>query len=121
VEYQKYLRWIHAEDFHGNADLCAHFFRRADALTSPTRTKATISFIATNTIAQGDTRAFGVKHLVESGWGIYDATRSMPWPGCANVAVSVVHLHRGFAHLFTNNTQEAEHDRRRAQSRTDPA
>lgn len=98
--YRDHLRWLHAEDYHGNADLCAHFLRRADALTA--EEPATISFIATNTIAQGDTRSFGLAHLVRSGWSIYDTTKSMPWPGDASVSVSIVHLERGFSHLFGN-------------------
>jgi hypothetical protein len=28
-------------------------------------------------------------------WTIYDATKSMAWPGCAKVSVTVVHFHRG--------------------------
>ena len=38
---------------HGNADLVAHFFRRA---FSSLRTDGTFGLIATNTIGQGDTR-----------------------------------------------------------------
>ena len=43
---------------HGNADLCAHFFRRMEALLGE---HGTIGLIATNTIAQGDTRATGLQ------------------------------------------------------------
>lgn len=89
-----YLDWLKAlhERSHGNADLCAHFFRRADALLGA---HGTIGLIATNTIAQGDTRRSGLHWLVETGDRIYDATRSMLWPGEAAVAVSIVHLAKG--------------------------
>ena len=42
------------DESHGNADLVAHFFRRAFDLT---RHNGAFGLIATNTIAQGDTRA----------------------------------------------------------------
>lgn len=89
-----YLDWLKAahERSHGNADLCAHFFRRADVLLG---THGTIGLIATNTIAQGDTRGSGLQWLVGHGHRIYDATRSMLWPGDAAVAVAVVHLAKG--------------------------
>lgn len=77
---------------HGNADLSAHFFRRASRLLG---THGTFGLIATNTIAQGDTRTTGLAPLVRKGWQIYDATSSMPWPGNAAVTVSVVHGARG--------------------------
>ena len=89
-----YLHWLQATHpgAHGNADLSAHFFRRADTLLAE---HGNLGLIATNTIAQGDTRATGLKHLVTSGAAIYNATNSMPWPGTAAVTVSVVHLARG--------------------------
>ncbi len=77
---------------HGNADYSAHFFRRCDHLVGD---HGTIGLIATNTIAQGDTRTTGLQVLVAAGATIYDATRSMPWPGEAAVAVSVVHVEKG--------------------------
>jgi hypothetical protein len=89
-----YLDWLLRlhEGSHGNADLSAHFFRRADTLLG---SHGTIGLIATNTIAQGDTRTTALKQLVDSGHVIYDATRTMPWPGAAAVHVSIVHLARG--------------------------
>src|SRR5690606_36018473 len=89
-----YIPWLQAlhEGAHGAADLCAHFFRRADVLIGG---HGTIGLIATNTIAQGDTRQSALQPLLASGLEIYDATRSKPWPGEAAVAVSVVHLAKG--------------------------
>lgn len=91
-EYLDWLKAIHAGS-HGNADLSAHFFRRADSLLGA---HGTIGLIATNTIAQGDTRTSALQPLVAAGHAIYDATRSMLWPGeGAAVAVSIVHLAKG--------------------------
>lgn len=90
-----YLPWLQTvhEGAHGNADLAAHFFRRAFFLLGA---HGTIGFIATNTIAQGDTRSTGLRHLVDNGGMLYDAVSSMKWPGAgANVSVSVVHVAKG--------------------------
>ncbi len=89
-----YLPWLQATHVgaHGNADLSAHFFRRAAALLGD---HGTIGLIATNTIGQGDTRASGIQQLLSHGFEIVAATRDLPWPGDAAVTVSVVHLAKG--------------------------
>lgn len=79
---------------HGNADYSAHFFRRCHHLIGD---HGTMGLIATNTIAQGDTRATGLQAIVTDGGIIYDAIRSMTWPGEAAVTVAVVHIARGTA------------------------
>lgn len=76
----------------GNADLAAFFFRRAFALL---RAGGTIGFIATNTIAQGDTQTSGLAAICGRGGTIYAATRRARWPGVAVVKISVVHVRRG--------------------------
>lgn len=92
-----YLDWLKvvSPGAHGNADLSAHFFRRASRLLGE---HGALGLIATNTIAQGDTRATGLAALVAQGWRLYDATGSMRWPGTSvAVTVSVVHAARGAA------------------------
>ena len=89
--YQDWLKQIHA-DSHGNADLVAHFFRRSYMLL---RDGGCVGLIATNTIAQGDTRFTGLRWICTHGGEIYQADRRMPWPGQAAVIVSVVHIYRG--------------------------
>jgi len=76
----------------GNADLAAHFFRRAFSLI---RNQGSLGLVATNTIAQGDTRATGLRWICTHGGVIYAATRRVKWPGLAAVVVSVVHVRRG--------------------------
>jgi hypothetical protein len=90
-EYLDWLKQAH-EGSHGNADLSAHFFRRADSLLGD---HGTIGLIATNTIAQGDTRTTGIQPLAKDDHVIYDATTNKPWPGAAAVTVSVVHFAKG--------------------------
>ena len=89
--YPDWLKQMH-EQSHGNADLVAHFFRRAFNLV---REGGAFGLIATNTIAQGDTRSTGLRWICENGGAIYDATRRYQWPGQAAVVVSVLHVHRG--------------------------
>jgi hypothetical protein len=89
--YLVWLQTIH-EGAHGNADLSAHFFRRAFRLL---RTGGTFGLIATNTIRQGDTRGTGLRWLRENGGIIYAARRRYKWPGEAAVVVSVLHVAKG--------------------------
>lgn len=89
-----YLDWLKAlhEESHGNADLVAHFFRRAFDLL---RQGGAFGLIATNTIGQGDTRSTGLRWICKHGGTIYEATRRKKWPGLAAVVISVVHAHKG--------------------------
>ena len=93
---ENYLDWLQTlhPGAHGNADLVAHFFRRAFGLL---RKGGTLGLIATNTIGQGDTRESGLRALIEAGGAISEATRRLPWPGEAAVVVSVVHVVKGAA------------------------
>ena len=86
-----YLDWLKVgyPESHGNADLVAYFFRRAFEMI---RMGGTYGLIATNTIAQGDTRSTGLRFICQNGGVIYNATRRYKWPGLAAVVVSVVHV-----------------------------
>lgn len=90
-EYLPFLQTVHPES-HGNADLVAHFFRRAYGLL---REGGAFGLIATNTIAQGDTRSTGLRWLCTHGCTLYEARTRYRWPGHAAVVVSVVHGRRG--------------------------
>ena len=89
--YPDWLKALHNES-HGNADLVAHFYRRAFNLI---RIGGTLGLIATNTIAQGDTRSSGLRWICEHGGEIYRATKRVKWPGEAAVVVSVLHIAKG--------------------------
>ncbi len=89
--YPDWLKQLHAES-HGNADLVAHFFRRAFDLV---RDKGAFGLIATNTIAQGDTRASGLRWICKCGGEIFSVRRRVKWPGLAAVIVSVLHIGKG--------------------------
>ena len=74
---------------HGNSDLVAYFFRRAFTLL---RQGGTLGLVATNTIAQGDTRSTGLRYMCLHGGTIYNATRRHKWEGAAAVVVSLIHV-----------------------------
>ena len=68
-------------------DLVGYFFRQAFNLL---RNSGAFGLIATNTIAQGDTRSGGLRFICTHGGTIYSARRRYKWPGQAAVVVSVV-------------------------------
>ena len=76
----------------GSADLVSYFFLRAGDLLRP---KGHTGLLATNTVAQGDTRENGLDQLVAAGFVIRAAVKSTPWPGEATLEVSTVHMARG--------------------------
>lgn len=97
--FRNHLIRVVAGDRRGSADLVAYFFLRAALLT---RGSGSIGFLATNTIAQGDTREVGLDHLTASGWSIHRAVKTMPWPGVATLEVAQVWMTRtpGTSHVL---------------------
>lgn len=89
--YIDWLKQLHPES-HGNADVVAHFYRRAFSLLKP---GGCFGLIATNTIGQGDTRSTGLRWICTHGGTIYRARKRMQWPGEAAVVVSVAHVCHG--------------------------
>jgi hypothetical protein len=86
-----YFQWLtmRFRECRHHCDLVAYFFRCAYANL---RNAGCLGLIATNTIAQGDTREGGLRVLINEGGEIYHATRRLKWPGLAAVVVSVVHV-----------------------------
>jgi hypothetical protein len=76
----------------GTCDLVGYFFRRAYSLLAD---GGHFGLIATNTIAQGDTREGSLEPLAAAGGNITFAVRSMKWPGLAAVSVALVAMHKG--------------------------
>jgi len=92
-DYRDYLVSHIAGGQAGSADLCAYFFLRCGVLLKP---NGNFGLIATNTIAQGDTRAVGLAKLLVSGFLIYRGVQSRKWPlKSANLEVSHVWIHKG--------------------------
>ncbi|MBL6981888.1 MAG: hypothetical protein ISR58_11945 [Anaerolineales bacterium] len=75
----------------GAADLCSYFFRLSFSLLSY---HGFLGMVATNTIAQGDTRETGLSILLKQGGVVNYAERFVTWGGDANVEVNLVSLTR---------------------------
>lgn len=61
----------------GHADLVAYFFLRAQSLTNQ---RGTLGLIATNSIAEGDTREVGLDRMTAKGFSITRSIKSRRWP-----------------------------------------
>ncbi|MEW6234966.1 MAG: DNA methyltransferase [Candidatus Omnitrophota bacterium] len=92
TDYRNYLIDCLAAGKKGSADLCAYFFLRANSLL---RNQGGFGLLATNTIAQGDTREVGLEQLAEQGCVIHRAIPSRKWPGEANLEVAHVWARKG--------------------------
>lgn len=92
TDYREHLvTWI-ARGRKGHADLAAFFFLRAFSLLHD---HGCLALLATNTIAQGDTREVGLDQIVNDAGSIVRAVRTRKWPGVANLEVSHVWIRRG--------------------------
>ena len=92
TDYREYLTANVAEGRKGHADLCAYFFLRAIRIL---QLNGMAGLLATNTIAQGDSREVGLDALVAAGVLILRAISSVPWPGEASLEVAHVWLRKG--------------------------
>ncbi len=91
-DYRDYLVEHLARGKRGSADLCAYFFLRAEGLMRP---GGQCGLVATNTIAQGDTREVGLDQMTANGCVIPRAVPSRKWPGTASLEVAHVWLRKG--------------------------
>jgi hypothetical protein len=88
-DYREYLVNHIGRGKRGSADLCSYFLLRDLSIAR----KGRVGIIATNTIAQGDTREVGLDQVVaDLRWIIYRADKSRPWEGTAAVVVSLLWL-----------------------------
>ncbi|NKZ02878.1 Eco57I restriction-modification methylase domain-containing protein [Actinomadura latina] len=75
--YREYIVNTLGLGVRGHADLIAYFTLRAHHLIS---SSGQTGLIATNTLAQGDTREVGLDQVVAKGVEIRQAIKSKPWP-----------------------------------------
>ncbi|MBE9044591.1 restriction endonuclease [Pleurocapsales cyanobacterium LEGE 10410] len=100
--YRDYLLDYLAYGTKGNADLCAYFFLKANQLV---QANGHLGLVATNTIAQGDTREVGLDQIVkprvlagktqELPSTIYRGVPSRKWEGSASLEVAYVWMKKG--------------------------
>jgi hypothetical protein len=77
TSYREHLvQWI-ADGVRGNADLVAYFLLRTHMLLN---SAGQTGLVATNTLAQGDTREVGLDQVISKGTEIRQAVKSKPWP-----------------------------------------
>jgi hypothetical protein len=89
-KYLEYLKFVYAPA--GAIDMVGFFFRRNFDLI---KQDCSFGCLATNTIAQGDTREGSLEVIEKQGGAITMAIKSMPWPGAAAVSVSVAAIYKG--------------------------
>ncbi|PHJ57236.1 N-6 DNA methylase [Nostoc linckia z18] len=91
---KEYLDWITTQfpETGNRTDLVAYFFRRAFDLL---RESGSLGLIATNTIAQGDTRYGGLRWICKNNGIIFEAQRRFKWFGQAAVIVSIINIFKG--------------------------
>ena len=77
------LTWI-GGGVRGSADLVAYFFLHA------TKISQSFGYLATNTIAQGDTSEVGLAQIIDMGWKIHRAISSTTWPGDTTLEIAKV-------------------------------
>ncbi|MBK7878891.1 MAG: restriction endonuclease [Planctomycetes bacterium] len=91
-DYREFLVAVVAQGTKGNADLVGYMYLRACSLL---RSSGTLGLLATNSIAQGETRDVSLGRVVSNGFTIYRAIRSSPWPGAAALEVSHTWIRKG--------------------------
>ena len=89
TDYREHFVKVLGRGVRGHADLIAYMFLAAAAISDPNHGQ--LGLIATNTIAQGDTREVGRDRLVSDGFDIRAAVKSKKWPTAgANLEYSIV-------------------------------
>ena len=84
TDYRNHIiAWI-ASGTKGSSDLVAYFFLNA------TKISQSFGYLATNTIAQGDTSEVGLTQIIDTGWSIHRAIASTTWPGEATLEIAKV-------------------------------
>lgn len=91
-KYREYLIEREANGERGQADLVAYFFLRAYKLC---KALGDFGLIATNSIAQGETREVGLSQILCDKATIRSAWPNIAWSGSASVETSQVCLHKG--------------------------
>ncbi len=89
-QYERFLKSAF-ERTKGAADFCCYFFRRSFSLLS---NSGTFGLLATNSIAEGDSRDVGLQALLDLGGVFYRARRSFAWLGSAGVFAALIHCSR---------------------------
>ena len=82
--YRMHLVEWWADGRKGSSDLVAYFFLAASKLCRY------LGFLATNTVAQGETSDVGLGQMIDRGWTIFRAESSVTWPGDSTLEIAKV-------------------------------
>ena len=94
TDYRDFLVEFLANGQRGSADLVAYFFLRVMSII---KAEGFAGLVATNTIAQGDSREVGLDQITADDATIYRAVSSRKWEGTAALEVSFVWLKKSGA------------------------
>ncbi|MFP4006921.1 MAG: class I SAM-dependent DNA methyltransferase [Spirulinaceae cyanobacterium] len=103
----KYAKKVYKQfsDVKDSVDFCCYWFRLAhDKLPENGRA----GLVATNSIAQGRSRAASLDYITQNGGYIYDVISSQPWSGEAAVHVSIVNWSKTEPETCYLNNREVE-------------
>jgi len=92
TNYREHLVYWIADGQRGRADLVTYFALRSMRLL---RHHGMAGLLATNTVAQGDSREVGLDHLLAVGNTLPRALSSEPWPGGASLEVAHLWIRHG--------------------------
>ncbi len=87
-DFRAFLVTCVARERTGRADLIGFFTLRLAELSRR------VAVVATNSIAEGDTRAVSLDWLLNNRWHVDRATRRLKWPGSAKLVVSLIWMSR---------------------------
>ncbi len=92
----------------GSADLVAYFFLRSFRLI---KNNGLFGLVASNSIAEGDTRKIGLERLLKQKGTIITADTNIPWPGIAAVFISQIFMFKGneWKGRYTLNKEQVSH------------
>jgi hypothetical protein len=89
--YLNAIKYLH-QPAEGGLDFVIYFVRRIYEIQ---KLNSFISIITTNTISQGDSRRGGLEYLLQKEGELIYVADTIPWPGKANVKVTLFSLHKG--------------------------
>ncbi|MEC4802911.1 MAG: DNA methyltransferase [Jaaginema sp. PMC 1079.18] len=92
-------------DVKDSVDFCCYWFRLAHDKLHP---EGRAGLVATNSIAQGRSRAASLDYITQNGGYIYDAISSQPWSGEAAVHVSLVNWSKVKPDTFYLDNREVQ-------------
>src|SRR6185437_7011791 len=104
--YLNYLKTYYINSG-GQSDFVTYFFKRDASIIGP---KGLFCLISTNTISQGESRISCLEYLIEKGFRIHFAIKSIKWPGLAAVDISMIGISREISNIeYSLNLRKVNH------------